>query len=280
GKSAELPAADETSEQSQSVDRFLKDLIIAPVRNSRLVDIKFRSPDAALSATIANALARGYIEQTLEVKLSASKEASDWLSGQLAEQRKQVEQSEQAVQRYREKTDAVALEDKQNIVVQKLADLNGAVTRAKTERIQKEEAYNQIKGLQNNRTALDTFPAILASVFIQQQKAEVAELQRQQAQLSQKLGPRHPEMLKLGLAIESAEAKVQAEINKVVLSMKNDYQQAAAQERSLNGALEQQKREALELNRKGIEYNALARDASSNKQIFESLLQRTKETGI
>jgi len=277
---AELSAEDETVEQSQSVDRFLKDVVIAPIRNSRLVDVKFRSPDGVLSANVANALARGYIEQTLEVKLSASKDASDWLAGQLAEQRKHVEQSEQAVQHYRERTDAVAPEDKQNIVVQKLADLSAAVTRAKTERIQKEEAYNQIRSLQTNRTALDTFPAILSNVFIQQQKAEVADLQRQQAQLSEKLGPRHPEMLKLGLALQTAEEKVQGEINKVVLAMRNDYQQAVAQERSLNGALEQQKKEALDLNRKGIEYNALARDAASNKQIFESLLQRTRETGI
>jgi capsular exopolysaccharide synthesis family protein len=62
--------------------------------------------------------------------------------------------------------------------------------------------------------------------------------------------------------------------------MRNDYQQALAQERSLTSALEQQKREALDLNRKGIEYNSLARDAASNRQIFDSLMQRTKETNI
>jgi polysaccharide biosynthesis transport protein len=53
-----------------------------------------------------------------------------------------------------------------------------------------------------------------------------------------------------------------------------------AQEKSLTQALEQQKADALALNRKGIEYGALARDAASNRQIFESLMQRTKETGI
>jgi capsular exopolysaccharide synthesis family protein len=174
----------------------------------------------------------------------------------------------------------VSLEDKQNIVVQKLADLNAAVTRAKTERIQKEAAYNQMRSLQNDRAALDTFPAILSNTFIQQQKGELANLQRQQAQLSDKLGPRHPEMLKLGLAIQTAETKIQGEISKVVQSMRNDYEQSLSQEQSLMKALEQQKTDALALNRKGIEYGVLARDAASNRQIFDSLLQRTKETGI
>ena len=115
-------------------------LTVSPIRNSRLVDVTFESPDPALSAQVANALAKAYIEQSLEFKFTSSKEASDWLGQRLGEQRKQVEASEQALQQYREQTDSVSLEDKQNIVVQKLADLNAAVTRAKTERIQKEAA--------------------------------------------------------------------------------------------------------------------------------------------
>jgi succinoglycan biosynthesis transport protein ExoP len=277
---AEVPEANETETQSGAVDRFLKALTVSPIRNSRLVDVRFESPDAALSARVANALARGYIEQSLEFKFTSSKEASDWLGQRLGEQRKQVEVSEQALQRYREQTDSVALEDKQNIVVQRLADLNAAVTRAKTERIQKEALYRQIASLQDNRAELETFPAILTNTFIQQQKGELAELQRQQAQQSNKLGPRHPDIVKVGLAIQTVEAKLQGEIAKVIQSTRNDYQAAQAQEQSLVGALEQQKRDALELNRKGIDYGALQRDAASNRQIFDGLMQRTRETGI
>jgi capsular exopolysaccharide synthesis family protein len=280
GEPAEAPLTDETRRQSATIDRFLARLTVSPVRGSRLVDVKVKSPDSVLAATVANAIAKAYIEQNLEFKFLSSKEASDWLGQQLGEQRKQVETSEQALQQYREQTDAVSLEEKQNIVVQKLADLNSAVTRAKTERIQKEAASNQIRALQADRHALDTYPAILSSSFIQQQKGELAELQRKQAELSDKLGARHPDMVKLTLSIQTAEAKIQGEIAKVVQSMRNDYQQALAQERSLTSALEQQKRDALELNRKGIAYGVLARDAASNRQIFESLMQRTKETGI
>jgi succinoglycan biosynthesis transport protein ExoP len=279
-KSNEPRLPDETRVQSRTIDRFLNDLTVAPVRNSRLVDVKFESPSAELAAAVPNALAKQYIDQSLEFKFLSSKEASDWLGQRLAEQRKQVEASEQAVQRYREQTDSLSLEEKQNIVVQKLNDLNAAVTRAKTERIQKEAAYNQIRALQTDRTALDTFPAILSNGFIQQQKGELADLQRQQAQLAEKLGPNHPDMVKLASAIRAAESKIQGEVAKVVQAMRNDYQQSVAQEQSLTTALDQQKRDALSLNRKGIEYGVLARDAASNRQIFESLMQRTKETGI
>ena len=48
-------------------------------------------------------------------------------------QRKQVEASGQAVQRYREQTDAVSLEDEQNIVVQKLSLSNTFIQQQKGE---------------------------------------------------------------------------------------------------------------------------------------------------
>jgi succinoglycan biosynthesis transport protein ExoP len=276
----EPPDAGETAMQSKALDAFLSNLTVAPVRNSRLVELEYASTRADLAAAVANGIARAYIEQNLEFKYTSSKEASDWLGQRLGEQRKQVEASEGALQRYRERNDAISLEERQNIVVQKLADLNGAVTRAKTERIQKEAAYNQIRTLQGSRTALDTIPAILSNQFVQQQKTELAELQRQQAQLSEKLGARHPDMMKVRTAIEMAEARIQGEIAKVVQSLKNDYETSLSQEQSLMRALDQQKQDALVFNRKGIEYGALQRDAASNRQIFDSLMQRTKETGI
>jgi len=272
--------ADETPVQSKVIDDFLTHLTIAPIRNSRLVDVRFESADPQLAARAANALSRGYIEQNLEFKFLSSKEASDWLGQRLSEQRKQVEASEKALQNYREQTDSVSLEDKQNIVVQKLADLNAAVTKAKTERLLKEALYDQMRSIQHDRAALDTFPAILSNTFIQQLKGDLSELQRQQASLGEKYGDKHPEMIKIKSAIDQTEAKLQGEIGKVVQSLRNEYLAAQTQERSLVTALDQQKNEAMALSRMAINYGVLQRDASTNRQMFENLLQRAKETGV
>jgi len=278
--SAQSAASDEMAEQSATIDALLADLRVSPVRNSRVVDLSFRSRDPRLAAAVVNAHARNYIEQNLEFRFLATKEATDWLGERLAEQRQNVKESETALQRYRERNDAISLEDRQNIVVLKLTDLNAAVTRAKTERIEKEALYSQLRSVQNDRAALDTFPAILTNTFIQQQKAELAALQRQQAQLGDKLGDRHPEMIRTHSAIQATEARLQGEIAKVVQSVRNQFLAAKVQEDSLVTALEAQKRDALGLNRKGIEYGVLQRDVDSNRQIYESLLQRAKETGV
>lgn len=279
-KDIPTPEATETTAQSKAIDTFLRKLTISPVRNSRIVDVKFESVNPQVSSTVVNALAQGYIDQNLEFKFMSSKEASDWLGQRLGEERKQVEAAETKLQQYREQNDAISMKDRENITVQKLSDLNAAVTRAKTERIQKEAMYQQLQASQSDPTRLDTFPAILANTFIQQQKGELADLQRQQAQLSEKLGDKHPDIVKINSAIQVSQTKLNGEIAKVVQSVRSEYLSALAQENSLTAALNQQKTEALSMNRKNIDYSVLERDVDSSKQIYESLMQRAKETGV
>ncbi|MGH9348880.1 MAG: GumC family protein [Vicinamibacterales bacterium] len=275
-------AAGETATQSHVIDAFLEGLVVAPIRNSRLVDVKYRSADAALAAEAAGSLVQSYIQRNLEYRFLASKEASDWLGERLAEQRKHVEAAETALQRYREHNDGISLEDRQNIVVQKLADLNAAVTRAKTDRIQREALYRQLRSIQSagSGATLDTVPAILTNGFIQQQKSDLAQLQNQYAQMSEKLGAKHPDIVKILSGIETAQAKLQAEIAKVAQSMRNEYEAALAQERALTAALETQKTAALAMNQNAIEFGVLQREVESNRQLYDSLLQRAKETGV
>jgi capsular exopolysaccharide synthesis family protein len=270
----------ETAAQSFRIDEFLGGLGVVPVRNSQIVEIHYTSSDPEFAAQAANAVAKAYIQQTTEFKFSTSKDAADWLSDRLAEQRKAVEASESALQAYKEKNGGVAITDgANNIVVQRLTELNSALTKAKTERINKEAAYNQLKAAQAAGT-LDSFPTVLSNEYIQKLRTDLTDLQRQQAQLADRYGERHAEVIKNRTAIQAADAKLRGELGKIVESVHSEYQAALGEEQSLQSALDAQKSEALSLNRKGIEYSVLQREADSNRQIYESLMQRTKETGI
>lgn len=270
----------ETAAQARAIDILLAGLSISPVRSSRLVDVSYESPDPELAMRVLNAHARMYIEQNLEFRFLASKEASDWLGKRLAEERQKVEEAEQALQRYREAHDAVSLEERQNIVVQKLTDLNSAVTRAKTERVTKETLYKQLTALQSDQARLDTFPAILQNPVIQELKSQLTDSQRHQAQLAEQLGDKHPDMAKVRSAIRTTEARLQAEISKVAQGIRNEYLNAQEQERGLMRMLEDQKQDALRLNQIQIEYGVLQRNAQSTHQLYQTLLQRTNETNV
>ncbi len=274
------PAASAGDRASGLIDALLGRLSIRPIENSRLVDVVVASRDPKLAAVIANTFAQLSVDHDLESRFQSNQHASEWLEKRLAEQRAAVDSSEAALQRYREAHGSAPLDERQNIVVQRLADLSSSLTRARTERISKEGLYNQLVALQTSHASLDTFPLIQSNAYVQQLKAQVASLQKEQGQLAERYGDRYPDMVRVKSALQSAEAQLQAEIAKSVEAVRNDYLAARAQEQSLAGALEGQKRQTLDQQRVEIEFGSLQRDVTSNRQVLDSLLQQAKETGI
>ena len=162
-----------------TVDEIVLGRTVSLVKDSRLVNIGFRSTDPLLSAQVANALARAYLQQNLEFRSKTSGEASDWLTKQVGELRKLVEENEAALQRYRTEHGAEALmtdrlgTEQQNIVVQKLAALQVAETKARTETIERLAQYQQLAAAKANQEPLDTVPAIASNSYIQGLKVEL-----------------------------------------------------------------------------------------------------------
>jgi succinoglycan biosynthesis transport protein ExoP len=280
GSRLEPPAPDETAAESAIIDAFLAHVDVEPVRNSRLVDLYFRSADPALAARAANALAEAYIQQDLDVRLQSTGKTLAWLSEELATQQRKVEDSERALAQYREEQNALSLAERQNIVVSRLNQINDAVTRAKTTRVQKEALYAQLRELESAGAAPETFPAILQNPFIQEQKSQLAALEREKLRLSERYGEKHPEIVKVNAAMEDAQRRLRSEIQKVIESVRNEYRSAMAEERTLTAALEEQKGAAMDLDRKSVTYTVLEREARSNRQIHEALLQRANELRV
>jgi capsular exopolysaccharide synthesis family protein len=278
-QTAEAGTGREDAAVSMHADRLLGGVSVTPIRNSRLVDLKFRSPDPEFAAIAVNEIARQYIQQTLEFRMSATSETSAYLTGQLEEQRKLVEESERRLQEYKEQNNAGSVDDKQNIVVQKLNALNAQLTDARIERMDREANYQTLMGLQQRGEPLDSYPAVMASTIVQKLKADIAAKETERARLSTQYGPAYQPMRDLVRQIEAAKQELQNEIDKVVGSVRAEYEAARAKEQGLQRSLDQQQRESLGLDRKMLDYSALEREANSNRQLYETLLARSKETG-
>ncbi len=270
----------ETAAQAAKIGRIVGGLSVQPVRNSSLVDLTFRSPDPDFAARAVNEVANQYRMRNLETRYMDSKEANDFLSEQLKTQRAKVEESEAALLRFRETHNAAAVDDKQNIVVQKLTELSAQVTRAKIERVDKEAFYNQLLQVRTSGGSIDSAPQVLSNDYIQKLKVEIANLEERRSQMAAQYGPNWPAMKDLTTSIATARQRMQVELDSVVNAAKNEFLAAKGKEESLTSALNAQKGEAMGLDRKAVEYAALEREATGNRQLYENLMQRTKETGV
>ena len=200
------------------VGEFTSHISVEPVRASRLVDVVFVSADASLAANSANVLAEEYVQQNLDLRRQNMERSLEWLSQELARQKTIVEASERAMAQYREDQNALSLEDRQNIVISRLNQLNEAATRARTSRAQKESLYRRVESL-GIKTAPDSIPEILQNPYIQSLKAQLAELERRKALFSERYGDKHPEMLTVNASIQDATRQLNLEIAKAVDSI-------------------------------------------------------------
>jgi capsular exopolysaccharide synthesis family protein len=263
---------------SGAVAAFQSRLSIEPVVGSRLVNLRFRSYQPAAAARAVNTLAQLYIEQALEFRYTTSSEATGWLTGQVQEQRRKVEEAERALQRYREREGLVSLDDREGIVDQKLTSLTAALMAARTERLGKEALYNQMKSLPPQD--LHTFSPVMQSTVVESLKTHLAELSEEEARLAETLGDRHPELVRVRARVKATREKIDAEIRDILRSLENAYDVARQHEVRLEASLEEAKREALAANGKAIQYGILKRDVESHQELLRELLSRTKETGL
>jgi polysaccharide biosynthesis transport protein len=273
---AEEPTTPGTFNENALVAAFQGRVQVVPVRSSRLVDIAFVSADSKFAAEAVNVLAEEYVHQNLEFKLENTEKTLEWLTQEVSRQQALVQTSERLMAEYRENKNALSLEDRQNIVGSRLNQVNEAVTRAKTQRVQREAAYRQVIEAKDR----DALNAIINNSYIQNLKAKTADLERERVKLLERYGDRHPHVQNVTSQIVDARRQLDAEVDKAVAALKNEYEAASAEERTLARELETQKHAALDLNRKGIDYSVLQREAESNRQVYESLLQREKELRV
>jgi succinoglycan biosynthesis transport protein ExoP len=263
------------------VNAIISRLDVSPMKDSKMVvDLSFTGRYPHIIAQIANAVAEEYINMSMEAKIEAAQKMMKKLNEQLDQQKEKVEGSEITLQKFKERQNIVSLEEKQNIVVQRLSQLNSLVTSAKTERIAIETRYRELSKLTDQPEMIESLPSILSNAMIQQLKTDYVALQRKYSELSKKYGTKHPKMIEVGSQIALMKKKIGLEVKKNVNSLMTEYKVAQSKETTLMEALEKQKKEALELNRKAIDYGILQRDAESNRQMYNILINKLKEVDL
>jgi succinoglycan biosynthesis transport protein ExoP len=253
--------------------RFHDATTVRSVRNTRLIQITFRNHDPALAAAVVNNMVNTYVEDNYRTRYESTMQASDWLAKQISDLQLRVETSQEKLVRYQRENGILGIDEKQNIVTQKLDDLNKSLTEAEADRITKEAAYEAAKSgkLDQLNEAND-----LTSHLLEQEAA----LRIQYAQLTTTFGPNYPKALEVKNQIDQTQRSIDTEAQRVVKRMEASLVAAEARETMLKNAFEAQKSEANGLNEKAIDFSILKRDLDANRTLYEGLLQKLKEAGV
>src|SRR5205807_9966538 len=171
----------------------------------------------------------------------------------------------------------LGIDEKQNIITQKLDELNKELTTAESDRMQKEAVYRMTQGgdpdavnsaLASDPAALPTVAGLGVSPLLDKLHQQQADLKIQVAELSTQFGPSYPKVAQINNQLKEIDRQLQSETRKAIDRLKGEYQTALQREGMLRAALDKQKQEANRLNENAIDYSLLKRDVESNRTLY------------
>lgn len=250
-------------------------LEVDPIRNSRLVRIRFYSPDAPLSASIANSIAKGFMDANMERKVDTSSYAKTFLEDRLDQVKLKLQDSEKALAEFAQRERFVNIGNRETLLSSELAALTGALTGAKTARIEA-----QARLLQGQGANAMSHPAMLQNSGVQALRVTRGKLESEYQEKLLTYKPAFPLMQQIRSQIEQIDKQLEAEVRMVRNGLTATYQAAKDQEALLQEQVDLLTDDVLSMQGRSTDFTVLEREVETNKQLYDALLQRYKEIGI
>ncbi|MEO5565597.1 MAG: polysaccharide biosynthesis tyrosine autokinase [Luteimonas sp.] len=272
------PSASSAQDQLRSFTGVIQGgLTVDPIPDSALVRLHFDSPVPAFSARAANAVADAFIAQAIERRFGASSYAKKYLEDQLAQVKGKLEASESQLVDFAQQEGIVTGgNDQQSLVSQNLTQLNSELAAAQSQRIRAEARWREAQSARGAALPAD----MLANSIVRPLQQQRAELMGQYQQQLQIYKPDYPTMRQLKGQIDEIDKQVGNELANIRASVKAEYDAAQSQESLLTGKLAMLRDQTLDVDKRSIRYNILKREVDTNRQLYDSLLQNYKETGV
>ena len=262
-------------QRAKLLKAFHKALNVQLIPKTQIVEVHFRNRDPRLASQVANAVSTTYIEHNFQTKYKATQQTSDWLTKQLDDLKKHAESSQEALTSYQKKTGILGTDETHNIILDKLEDLNKALSAAEGDRILKEAKY-RIAMTENPELIANIAPeSVLGALY-----KERAEVRSEYAQLTAKYGTSYPRVVQLQSQLTELDSSIDKEVEKVGEAVRAEYRAAVKSEEMLKASFDKQKGEAYKLNEDAIQYAILRRDVESSRDLYDGLLKKLKEAGI
>jgi capsular exopolysaccharide synthesis family protein len=270
------------AERESLVQALLEEVKVVPVRDSFIANIQVRDLDPEKAARIANAFADAYVERNLDFKLDGARSAATWLGEQTVGLRKQLENSEMELYKFRKDRSLldINLDDKQGMTRQNLQSLNQKLTDLKTRRIEIESIRKLILAAKNNISERESLPEIRDNPVVQRLRENYLDLLRIKADLESRYGDKHPKIDTIGHQLAELQRDYGKELDNVLRAFDKRYQAMVETETSLTKWMNHERQQALDLTKLEIEYRPLARDAENNSKMYSVVTQRHKEVDL
>jgi polysaccharide export outer membrane protein len=289
---AEAPAADA---QAWLLERFQKRLRVETLPRTLLIQIRFRSRDAALSASVVNALIAAYGQQDTESRVQATLQASEWLQGQLKELKARGERDQLRLAAFQREHGLLNTpeimangqpgETQHTSALLELDELGRELVAASTDRILREAQY-RAASQGDPELVIASDPRLqaesgnFATALLQQIHAQHSQLEQEQAQLNIEHGPNFPRVVEVRRQLQDLDRQKQAEDAKLVERFRGAWQMTVDREQLVRKNLEDATGEGMKANEAAAQYAAMREEANADHDLYVRMLGKAEEAGL
>jgi polysaccharide biosynthesis transport protein len=263
---------------SSAITTLLGLLQMKQVGYGNVINITFTSLDPKTAAMLANDLPEAYIVDQLESKFEATEKANVWLTEQLTELETKVVESERAVEIYRD-AHGLAGNSGMSLLDTQLSEMNSQLIIARAEKAEVDARLEQLRRLlQGGGQGVETASEVLASTLIQELRSQEAQALSRVSELSVEYGPKHPRMLQVQAELSDIRDRVRVETERIAKGLEQEAEYANTRVASIQNSLLAAQGETSDQNKEAIQMRALEREAAANRTLYETFLNRFKET--
>lgn len=272
-----LNPVEQQKHDEQIVDSVLHGLSVKRAGLTYVIDVSYESTSASKAAVIANKFAELYLLEQLEAKFEATQQATSWLNDRLAGLRDQVLADEAAVQQYKIANNLLSASGT-SLTEAEISNYNQTLAQARAQVAEDEARLNTAKQQMARGSTGEDVGEALDSPVIQQLRAQRSQVSAQVADLAGRYGERHPEMLKAKRQLSDIDNQIHAEIQRIVSNLQAKVQVSRERAAAIGGSLGGAKGTLAANSRAMVGLNELERKAEASRTLYESYLNRYKET--
>ena len=277
-----------SSDPISPAEIIYKNRKIVPIRLSLIIQVQYIHPDKNIAARVANLFIDEYISYNARLRIEDAMKAVDDLKVRADQQKKKVEELAFTLQSYREKNNLISLDQRKDIVTEKLKALNLYVTQTNARLKDAEIRWRQV---QEHRVQgiekLAELPFIAtqggnggSQNLIVQLQQQVAAQKIAIAQMREHYRGKHPKMIEAVNNLAQTERELNKALEAAATNVESDYQNALRNDAGARASLALQEKESLELDRAAVDYANMERDLRISEQLLQNTLARMKETSM
>lgn len=270
-------APDPRIEHQKVVDKLLRGLSVARANDTFLIDVSYSYPDPSEAAKFANLFANAYITDQIAAKYQATQQATEWLNTRLGSIRKQVDEAEAAVQGYKASHNLLSSQGA-TLTEQEISTLDQQLALARADEAEQEARLATAKSQLSRGSTGEDVGEALNSPVIQSLRQQRALASQKVADMAGRYGDRHPDLLKAKRELADIDTQIQSEIARIISNLEAQAQVARQHTRSIEGSVSETRTTLAGNNEAGVKLNELQRNADAANTLYQSFLDRFKQT--